>query len=234
MTTWIEDPLILLRNNNLSKLWPCSSMNKEEKFNAMTRLIIALTIIGYMTTMRKSVILLGIIFIGILVYIHLNNTSVPKEGFDGFSSIRLDKTLPTIKNPLMNVLPADILDNPTRPEANKAYNPETVEKIDDKTKKFIVDEFKENDKLNEDSKNFISNASIDNINDKLFRDIGDTWDFDKSMRNWYTTPNTQIPNDQKSFTDFCYGNMKSCKDGDMISCISPGSNPPRWTEGGNP
>jgi len=91
MTTWIEDPLILLRNNNLSKLWPCSSMNKEEKFNAMTRLIIALTIIGYMTTMRKSVILLGIIFIGILVYIHLNNTSLPKEGFDGFSSIRLTR-----------------------------------------------------------------------------------------------------------------------------------------------
>ena len=32
------------------------------------------------------------------------------------------------------------------------------------------------------------------------------------MRNFYTMPNTQIPNNQKKFAEFCYGNMPSCKD----------------------
>ena len=31
-------------------------------------------------------------------------------------------------------------------------------------------------------------------------------------------PNTKIPNDQKKFAEFCYGNMGSCKDGDDIEC----------------
>jgi len=38
------------------------------------------------------------------------------------------------------------------------------------------------------------------------------------MRNFHTMPNTQIPNNQRSFAEFCYGNMASCKDGDDISC----------------
>ena len=32
------------------------------------------------------------------------------------------------------------------------------------------------------------------------------------MRPFYSMPNTRLPNDQKSFTDFCYGDMKSGKE----------------------
>ena len=38
------------------------------------------------------------------------------------------------------------------------------------------------------------------------------------MRNFYAMPNTQIPNNQKDFAEFCYGNMPSCKDGDYFQC----------------
>ena len=38
------------------------------------------------------------------------------------------------------------------------------------------------------------------------------------MRNFYAMPNTQIPNNQKDFAMFCYGNMPSCKDGDSLQC----------------
>jgi hypothetical protein len=40
------------------------------------------------------------------------------------------------------------------------------------------------------------------------------------MRSFYTNPNTLVPNDQKAFAEFCYGNMKSCKDGDDVACIN--------------
>jgi hypothetical protein len=39
------------------------------------------------------------------------------------------------------------------------------------------------------------------------------------MRQFYTTPNTLVPNNQKDFAQFCYGNMASCKDGDTEMCL---------------
>ena len=41
----------------------------------------------------------------------------------------------------------------------------------------------------------------------LLRDLGDTMAFSNSMRQFYATANTQVPNDQKAFLDFCYKNM---------------------------
>lgn len=219
MTTWINDPTILLKNENLDKLWPCDKMESVDKFNTMTRLILLITIAGYIATMEFTVIILGSLSIGALTYLYLNK----KEKVEGFDSMRdtppdISKIMPTKDNPLMNVMPADIIDKPDRPEANKSYNNEITNKINNSVQEFVSNDFEENDKIKE----------------KLFRDIGDTWEFEQSMRTWYTTPNTQIPNDQQSFTDFCYGDMKSCKDGDTIACIAPGSNPPRWNDGSNP
>ena len=37
--------------------------------------------------------------------------------------------------------------------------------------------------------------------------------FDYSMRNFYTTPNNEIPNAQTKFAEWCYGDMPSRKDG---------------------
>jgi hypothetical protein len=39
------------------------------------------------------------------------------------------------------------------------------------------------------------------------------------MINFNTNPNTQIPNDQAGFADFCYGNMPSCKEGNEFACM---------------
>ena len=48
--------------------------------------------------------------------------------------------------------------------------------------------------------------------------MGDATNFENSMRNFYTMPSTTIPNNQKAFSEFCYGNMKSCRDGDNDHC----------------
>ena len=59
---------------------------------------------------------------------------------------------------------------------------------------------------------------LDYIKNRLFQDLGDNFVFNQSMRNFYSTPSTTIPNDQKGFAEFCYGNMSSCKEGDTIQC----------------
>ena len=46
-----------------------------------------------------------------------------------------------------------------------------------------------------------------------------TFEFDQSMWQYYSTPNTKIPNDQGAFADFLYGDMPSCRGGDDIACV---------------
>ena len=63
------------------------------------------------------------------------------------------------------------------------------------------------------------------IDPRLFVDLGDKLSFENSMRQFYPTANTSVPNDQTAFAEFCYGNMPSCKEGDGLQCIKDN---PRW------
>ena len=46
------------------------------------------------------------------------------------------------------------------------------------------------------------------------------WSYDTFSRNFHTMPSTTNPNDQRAFAEFCYGNMKSCKEGDCYDLIT--------------
>jgi hypothetical protein len=73
------------------------------------------------------------------------------------------------------------------------------------------------------------NADDDDINDsikvnfnhELFRDVDELWDKKNSQRQFYTMPNTSIPNNQTEFAQWLYkipeGTM--CKNEDMSKCI---------------
>lgn len=39
------------------------------------------------------------------------------------------------------------------------------------------------------------------------------------MRQFYSTANTTIPNDQGGFAEFCYGDMISAKEGNMFASV---------------
>lgn len=60
-----------------------------------------------------------------------------------------------------------------------------------------------------------------NFNHELFRDVDELWDKKNSQRQFYTMPNTAIPNNQTEFARWLYerpaGTM--CKDEDMSKCI---------------
>ena len=215
---WLYNPLVLFNKNSLTELWPNHNMNLNEKLNSITRLVIVLSILGYLITNNVNMIVTGILTISsisILQYIQHNKilkNNIQNEGFDNLNLFNNKKnyTNPTKKNPLMNVLLPEINDNPNRNAALPAFNPIVENNINNKTKEMVVDKFNNNK----------------NIDKRLFKDLGDNFEFDMSMRQWYSTPNTKVMNDQKEFAEFCYGDMISCKEGNEFACTR--NAPPHW------
>tara|TARA_B110000305_G_scaffold161137_1_gene178304 strand:+ start:13560 stop:14195 length:636 start_codon:yes stop_codon:yes gene_type:complete len=195
---WLKNPLILIKEKYIFEILPKSSMSKTRKINAITRLIIIITILAFLLTNKLSYIISGIVSLA-LIYLILYNK---QEGFQNSKknkdhSVKSDNTS---INPLNNVI---IGDNPKREQAAMSYEEPTISKINESVKKMIQEQ----------------NSDINNINDKLFRDLGENMEFDRSMRQFYTTANTTVPNDQHGFAEYCYGDMSSGKTGDKHSLL---------------
>ena len=189
---WINDITILMNKEQLL-LWPTNEMSMNEKLNAITRLVILLCITGFVATQNMNFIWISAVTIAcIIVYYKLNI-----ETIETFKTQQFEHhTTPTDTNPLMNVLLPELNGNPKRKSALK-YSNETEKLINDKVKKQI-------------SKN---------IDPRIFQGVNNELDLEYSMRNFYTTASTSIPNDQEGFSKFCYGEMISAKEGDPIALI---------------
>jgi hypothetical protein len=213
---WTKDPTILFNSEYISQLYPLTSMSSEEKLNAITRLVILLTILGYFFTQTLKIVITGIITLAVIVILYNVNKNKPNklpsskkskiiekfENLNCYNVLKDNYTPPTVKNPVMNVLLTEINDNPNRESAAPCYNKKVNDDIDKKTQKMIENNF--------------GDSTIDK---KLFKDLADAYDFDNSMRTFYSTANTKIPNDQEAFAEFCYGDMISCKEGNGFACI---------------
>lgn len=207
---WLNDPKILLNQQHILELWPNRNMDKNDKLNAISRLIILLTLIGFLYTRELKMLITGLITLVIIVLVNKIQTKpikklVTTEAFtDGnlYELVKDNFNEPTKNNPLMNVLLTDIHDNPQRKPAAPSYNPVVSQDINSATRKMVSDNF--NDPT---------------IEDKLFKDLGDNFDFEQSMRPFYATANTKLPNDQDAFAQFCYGDMPSCKEGNEFACM---------------
>ena len=207
---WFNNPKILIEEDKYLSIWPNENMSKNEKLNSLSRLIIYITIIGFIFTYSFKILISGIVTLGIFVFLHYSSKN-NKENFCNFTNIGnfyttpdiVDRfTMPKNDNPTMNVMLPEISNNPDRNMAAPSYNPVIKEQINDSTKNMIVNNFQD-----------------ESVRDKLFTDLGDNFQFEQSMRNFYTTPNTTIPNNQGEFARFCYGDMISCKEGNNIACI---------------
>jgi hypothetical protein len=201
---WLENPNTLLNKNYITEIWPNSDFNLARKLNAITRLIIILTILGYFFTKSPYIPVSALVSIVILVIIYKTKMKTEKvEEFVGSfkkrdaavkdldTILQKEFTMPTKKNPVMNVLMTEYSENPKRKPAAPSYNEVVEEEINEKAQR------KDN---------------------KLFKNLGDNLSFEHSMRNFYAMPNTKIPNNQKDFAMFCYGNMPSCKEGSALQC----------------
>jgi hypothetical protein len=220
---WINQPSVLLDRDDIADLWPTPLMSVEQKLNAITRLVLLLTVLGFLVTNNINIIFTGGITLAIFVILYktqynLNSVSSSgaganpskKEGFVNsqmYNMLKPHLTTPTIQNPMMNVLLPEISYNPTRDEAAPAYNPEVEKDINHSTEGYVVLDF--------EPRNM---TEAEKLRKKLFADLGDKYEFDDSMRMFYTNPNTTVPNDQKGFAEFCFGDMISCKQGNEMAC----------------
>lgn len=227
---WISNPSILIDKTQISQIWPKPHMSYVERLNAITRLTILLTVLGYLFHQTNQTIMIGIATLIIIILIQIyykktgkqifssnNNVVSNLEGFGNAGSgkilkrpdelnVELEKVFSktTPENPMSNVLLTDIQDNPNKKSAPPAFLPEVHSNINSSAKKMVQQ----------------VNKSNPGIDQRIFGSLGENFDFDTSMRQFNSTANTRIVNDQGAFAQFLYGNMPSCKDGDVMMCSS--------------
>ena len=84
---WTKDPSILLNKQYLLELWPTQTMTYEEKLNAISRLVILLTILGFIFTLSFRIILVGVItLIAIFILFNMQKQKAKQVHFEGFSN----------------------------------------------------------------------------------------------------------------------------------------------------
>jgi hypothetical protein len=216
---WINDPTILLDKESILELWPTQNMGYNQKLNAICRLIILLTIVGFTFTLSFKIFFVGIVTIAAIIMMYKSNTGVEEGFIDTRNSIinngpnkknpaiivnpsNLEEILKTeFKmgdkiNPFSNVLLTDIVDEPKRKPAPPAFNPDVDEGIIKSTKKMVQN----------------LNPTIKNVDKQLFGDLYDNFELDQSSRVFYSTANTKVANDQGAFGNFLYGDMPSAKE----------------------
>tara|TARA_B100000508_G_C11453678_1_gene275547 strand:- start:913 stop:1584 length:672 start_codon:yes stop_codon:yes gene_type:complete len=221
MTTnfWTQDPSVLIDKDQVFELWPTSFMSYNQKLNALTRIIIILSLLGYFIFGSLKSITTGFVVVFLIVMLKAGSMSNMTESFMNGALFNVEDEIeeneendaikkkiteykkPTTNNPLGNVLLTEIHDNPTRKSAPPAFYDSITDEIGLKTKEMIKE---------------LNSENID-IEKKLFYDLGNNSEFDYSMRNFYSTANTEIPSDQEAFSNYLYGDMKSTKDGTLLN-----------------
>ena len=198
---WVYNPLILISSKHAKEIFPLNEMTENQKLNALTRMIIMLSILNYIVTKSVYAVISGIISIILIVAYHKkiegfenNDTSniIGESPYINNSEVQCFPTVSTKDNPMMNVMLTDLNENPTKCSAEASYNKDVEEKINNNVK---------------------DNAKSNVQDERLFISMDDEMQLDYSMRNFYTTPNTEIPNAQTKFAEWCYGDMPSRKDG---------------------
>jgi hypothetical protein len=216
-TIWLHDPTLLIKDGRYKSFFPSRQMSRAEAFNAGSRLIIYLSLILYLYSQRVIYLCTGIgsIVIGWVWYKYypnlVDNFRAPTGAVADDSKLkardihhhyvnskppatrrRFKYVKPSDDNPFMNVMPSDYTKNPNRASV-----------------------------LQQPCSNFqqVQRQVDQKFHQSLFKDVGDVFGKDSSQRQFYTTPNTAIPNDQDTFARWLYKSPEdTCKQG---QCEAP-------------
>jgi hypothetical protein len=166
MTTqfWSNDPTVLFNKDSIFELWPTTDMCYEQKLNAITRLIVLITILGYISTMSTRILVIGFLTLAVIFVLYKMRKQkltkdMMKEGFfveehntPGVfkqkskvivNPVTLDSVLSdefkegTKRNPFSNVLLTQINDEPDRKSAPPAFNVDVDEDITKNVKRSV-------------------------------------------------------------------------------------------------
>ena len=187
MKFWADNPSILFDSQYITEIWIYSGMDTNQKLNAISRLVILLTLLGYVCFNRYIIFILGLILLGVILIVQKTGK---KEGFKDVEEYQRI----TSNNPLENVLFPDYKYNKEKPAVSK-YDKEKETSINENAKNFILQENKDN-------------SDIGNI----FSNLGDMFEFENSLRPFYTNPvSTVDQGEYKDYLKFVFGTLPSDK-----------------------
>jgi len=67
---WINNPLVLLNREEMMDIWPAPFMSIEQKLNAISRIVILLSILGFLITKNVNILFTGLITLAIFVMMY--------------------------------------------------------------------------------------------------------------------------------------------------------------------
>lgn len=229
---WTEDPNILVKPAYIMEFFPVNEMTFNQQLNATTRTVVVLTAITYLFTQNARIISIAAMTI-LAIFLRYYATSKEQcnrnpKNMEGFSNDKyvlndidrhsklynykgpvvdvegdFDETFykPTPNNPLSNVLISDYDYNPKKKPAPPSFTKTGTNMIAQNTKDMVQE----------------LNPGQPNIEKKLYNDINTNMELEQSLRQFYSTANTTIPNNQAGFAEFCYGSMISAKEGNAVA-----------------
>jgi hypothetical protein len=232
MTTpfWTNEPTILFNKNSILQLWPLENQSFETKLNAISRLVIVLTVLGFLFTQNINLLIIGVITLAIIFSLYKLRkqelvskiTSGQKEGF------KVDRDF---INQSQNSVTSDYSDaivNPVTLEAivkndfyptnykNPMSNVLLTDIVDDPDRLAAPPSF--NYEIHDDITKAVKkqtqmlNSGIKGTSKQLYGDLKDSYDLDQSMSRFYTTANSRVTNDQGALGQWLYGDMPSSKE----------------------
>jgi len=210
---WLKNPKVLL--NNYLYFIPTKNMTSIQKYNSIT--LFCLYSIILMILFGKSVYyiyfpIIVIIIVSIMYYIGekkiiKNETEhfepIIESGYiDSNNEIRINRVTdrPTDKPDVTYTCRKPTPDNPFMNPPISDYNKESIPVA-----------------CNSNDEN-INNEINHSFNSGLFLNIDDLFDKMNSQRQFYTVPNTAIPNNQTEFANWLYRAPVTCKE-DQEKCL---------------
>ena len=233
MTTpfWFNDPTILFNKDSMLQLWPTVNLTFEAKLNAISRIVILLSLLGFLFTRKAHFLIIGAITLAIMVSLYkfrkekiVKDLTQQVEGFrskgskgskGSFGSKGSKDFIAKTTNPvtLETLLRSDF--HPTT-KKNPFGNVLLTDIMDTPDRKAAAPSFNPDvyDDINSSVKRQTQmlNPDIINTNKQLYGDLFDNYQNDKSMMRFYSCANTKICNDQGAFSEYLFGNMYSAKE----------------------
>jgi hypothetical protein len=237
MTTpfWSNEPTILFNKKDILQLWPTENMSFETKLNAITRVVLLLSLLGFLFTRNINLLIIGTITIGIIYSLYklrkhqLVSSLAKSEGFKiNRDYLKQLSTANENKNDDVDILVnelggnttelSNILSSDFHPTSykNPMGNVLLTDIHDSPDRLAAAPSFNPN--VGEDIMKAVKkqtqmlNPSIKNTNSQLYGDLKDNYDLDQSMMRFYSTANSRVTNDQGAFGEWLYGSMPSAKE----------------------
>ena len=119
MVSLFEDPKQVVRSDKVTEFWPTSQQTTAERVNATARFVIYATCILYLIRRDIRIFILGATVLSVL-YV-MEKSKMIKGKKEKKETYVPECQLPTVDNPMANVLMSDFDGRPDRPSACRYY-----------------------------------------------------------------------------------------------------------------